>query len=81
MSPLFFSHENSHFRAIGNMFEVLVFVYCAERIGLILCNDFRSEFLQPIGGDLAAGSPTATLLRLNPSHEALARNGPKTGPH
>ena len=32
--------------------------------------------LQPIGGDLAAGSPTATLLRLNPPHQALARLAP-----
>ena len=29
--------------------------------------------MQPIGGDLAAGSPTATLLRLNPPHQPLAR--------
>ena len=28
------------------------------------------------GGDLAAGSPTATLLRLSPSHEAQIRHGP-----
>ena len=30
-------------------------------------------FFQPIGGDLTAGSPTVTLLRLNPPHEALVR--------
>ncbi len=28
------------------------------------------------GGDLAAGSPTATLLRLSPSHEAQIRRNP-----
>jgi len=30
------------------------------------------------GGDLTAGSPTVTLLRLNPPHEALARR-PQSG--
>ena len=34
---------------------------------------FRHEPSELLGGDPAAGSPTATLLRLNPSHEPLVR--------
>ena len=31
------------------------------------------------GGDPAAGSPTATLLRLHPSHESLSGDRPPEG--
>lgn len=31
------------------------------------------------GGDPAAGSPTATLLRLHPSHESLRGDRPPEG--
>ena len=54
---------------------------CAERTTLI--RDFRPDVRGPVysslrkGGDPAAGSPTATLLRLRPSHCArLRRLGP-----
>ena len=54
---------------------------CAERTTIL--RDFRPDAQRPVysslrkGGDPAAGSPTATLLRLRPSHCArLRRLGP-----
>ena len=47
--------------------------------GIENCRELKGKFppkvgfSQPIGGDLTAGSPTVTLLRLNPPHLPLAR--------
>ncbi len=42
----------------------------------------RNTSVFVLGGDPAAGSPTATLLRLNPPYEAQVRNGQhSTIPH
>jgi hypothetical protein len=43
---------------------------------------FLAQSVFVLGGDPAAGSPTATLLRLNPPYEAQVRNGQhSTIPH
>ena len=43
---------------------------------------FLAHSVFVLGGDPAAGSPTATLLRLNPPYEAQVRNGQhSTIPH
>ena len=38
--------------------------------------DLRLIYILKKGGDPAAGSPTATLLRLHPSHRSLRRRSP-----
>ena len=40
---------------------------------------YSVEYLFVVGGDPAAGSPTATLLRLHPSHEPHRGNRPPEG--
>ena len=52
------------------------------RWALALVPHTLQPVLADIGGDPAAGSPTATLLRLNPPYEAQVRNGQhSTIPH
>ena len=47
----------------------------------VTCMDAPPTFIDGNfkGGDPAAGSPTATLLRLHPSHESLRGNRPPEG--
>jgi hypothetical protein len=41
----------------------------------------RHPIIDYIGGDLSAGSPTDTLLRLSPPHESLVRQRQEAQPH
>src|SRR5690606_33797016 len=48
-----------------------------QPISVDACNELDSFLLK--GGDPAAGSPTATLLRLHPSHESHRGERPPEG--
>ena len=53
----------------------LAIVQCAiDRVSRMVRNGHREELQK--GGDPAAGSPTATLLRLHPSYRTLLRDLP-----
>ena len=54
----------------------------ASHVDQITCEDARAERTRCLllkGGDPAAGSPTATLLRLHPSHEPHRGERPPEG--
>ena len=54
----------------------------SDDLGRALIHFPRNTSVFVLGGDPAAGSPTATLLRLNPPYEAQVRNGQhSTIPH